>query len=293
VLAGRDFRPTEVLFHEAAMKRCFLKGLFAKPRRPRVFISVIIPAHNEEEFLPATLEALRKQTYPSFEIIVVTNGCTDRTADVVRGKCDQLYELEKRGLGPARNLGGEKARGDLLLFLDADTLLEPGALTTIAAHFTRRHASGTLKGCPDTARPSYKMIYFFKNLIHKTHAHHGSSGVILCWRDQFRAVGGFDNDLYLRENSDLMKKLRRFGSYTYIRATPAVTSMRRYDKAGVGEMLLLWLKVWVLSNFSDIRHQTYEGMAGRRPEISRAGAWLVEKIEKRREALRTRNAHAT
>jgi glycosyltransferase involved in cell wall biosynthesis len=275
------------------MKRRFLDRLFSREEKPPVSISVIIPAHNEEEFLPATLEALRKQNYRHFETIVVTNGCTDNTAEAVRGRCDQLYELEERGLGPARNLGAEKAKGDLLLFLDADTILEPSALGMIASRFTRRHSAGTLKGLPDDAKPSYKVIYFFKNLMHKTHAHHGSSGVILCWKDQFRAVGGFDNELYLRENSDLMKKLRRFGSYTYIRATPAITSMRRYDKTGVREMLLLWLKVWVLSNCSDIRNQTYEGMAERRPQMSRFGTWLVEKIEKRRQAVRTRNAEVT
>jgi len=258
--------------------------------KKRPMISVVIPAHNEAERLPTTLEALAQQDYQNFETIVVTNGCTDGTADVVRGKCDQLYELEERGLGPARNLGGNKAKGDLLLFLDADTILEPDALGKIARKFTRRHAAGTLKGVPDPAKPSYKMIYFLKNLVHQSHAHHGSSGVILCWKDHFEAVGGFDNELYLRENSDLMKKLRRFGSYKYIRATPAITSMRRYEKTGTAEMILLWLRVWVLSNFSDIRNQTYEGMATRRPELNRFGTWLLEKIEKRREALRTRNA---
>lgn len=250
-----------------------------------------MPAHNEEEFLPETLKALKKQTYRDFETIVVTNGCTDRTADVVRGKCDQLYELDERGLGPARNLGAAKARGNLLLFLDADTILEPTALHTISRKFKRHHSAGTLRGMPDRGKSSYKVIYFLKNLVHKTHAHHGSSGVILCWKDHFDAVGGFDNELYLRENSDLMKKLRQFGSYKYISQTPAITSMRRYEKTGTSEMVLLWLKVWVLSNFSDIRNQTYEGMArGRTPRLSKFGQWLVDKIEKRRQALRTRNA---
>ena len=144
---------------------------------------------------------------------------------------------------------------------------------------------------PDYDKASYKLIYFLKNLIHKSHAHHGSSGVILCWKDHFEAVGGFDNELYLRENSDLMKKLRQFGSYKYISATPAITSMRRYEKTGTSEMVLLWLKVWVLSNFSDIRNQTYEGMArGSTPKLSRLGQWLVDAIEKRRQALRTRES---
>jgi glycosyltransferase involved in cell wall biosynthesis len=269
----------------------FLNRLFPQSEKPKPFISIVIPAHNEEEFLPATIEALRKQTYRPYEIIVVTNGCSDRTAEVVRGKCDQLYELEERGLGPARNLGAAKARGNLLLFLDADTILEPNALYIIARKFKRHHSAGTLKGVPDYDKASYKLIYFLKNFVHKSHAHHGSSGVILCWKDHFDAVGGFDNELYLRENSDLMKKLRQFGSYRYISTTPAITSMRRYEKTGTSEMVLLWLKVWVLSNFSDIRNQTYEGMArGTQPRLSKVGQWLVDKIEKRRAALRTRDA---
>ena len=160
----------------------------AAPSEP--FISVIIPAHNEEEFLPVTLQALKKQKYPLFETIVVTNGCTDNTAVAVRGKCDQLHELEERGLGPARNLGAARARGNLLLFLDADTILEVNALAVIARKFKRHHSAGTLRGVPDQDRTSYKVIYFLKNFVHKTRAHHGSSGVILCWKDHFDAVGG-------------------------------------------------------------------------------------------------------
>src|SRR5687768_13200212 len=105
-----------------------LDGISGRGAKITPRISVIIPAHNEEECLPTTLEALHKQSYANFETLVVTNGCTDRTAEVVRGQCDQLYELEERGLGPARNLGADRATGDLLLFLDADTILEPNAL---------------------------------------------------------------------------------------------------------------------------------------------------------------------
>jgi glycosyltransferase involved in cell wall biosynthesis len=269
--------------------RCF--KYFGGTGRPKPSISIIIPAHNEAEFLPGTLDALKRQTYRNFETIVVTNGCTDNTAEAVRGKCDQLYELEERGLGPARNLGAQKARGNLLMFLDADTVLEPDALEVIARQFKPHHSAGTLRGVPDQERLSYKLIYFLKNFVHKTRAHHGSSGVILCWKDHFHAVGGFDNELYLRENSDLMKKLRQFGSYKYISRTPAITSMRRYEKTGTAEMVLLWLKVWVLSNFSDIRNRTYEAMTETsQAGLSKFGQWLLEKIEKRRAALRTRNA---
>ena len=79
-----------------ALRRIFRRA----PAPTQPFISVIIPAHNEEEFLPATLEALKKQTYAKFETIVVTNGCTDNTGEAVRGKCSRLFELDERGLGP-------------------------------------------------------------------------------------------------------------------------------------------------------------------------------------------------
>src|SRR5438105_13746831 len=92
-----------------------------------VMISVVIPARDEEDFLPATIDALKAQTYRNFEIIVVANGCRDRTADVAREMGCRVFELGDRGLGAARNLGGREAAGQILVFLDADTLLPRAA----------------------------------------------------------------------------------------------------------------------------------------------------------------------
>jgi glycosyltransferase involved in cell wall biosynthesis len=225
-----------------------------------VFISVVIPARNEEDFLPATIEALKAQSYRNFEIIVVANGCQDRTADVARELGCRVFELGDRGLGAARNLGGREAHGQILVFLDADTLLPKESLKTIAAKFRRCHSCGTLWGEPDSRRLSYKLIYAMKNLIHALHVHCGSSGVILCWKDDFMRIGGFDESLYLRENSHLMKRLLRFGRYRFIARTPCITSMRRYETNGAGEMVRLWLKVWWRSLVSDISNATYEDL---------------------------------
>ena len=223
-------------------------------------ISVVIPARNEEEFLPATEEALKAQSYRNFEIIVVANGCNDRTADIARELGCRVFDLGDRGLGAARNLGGREAHGQILVFLDADTLLPKETLKTIAAKFKRGHSCGTLWGEPDSRRLSYKLIYAAKNFIHAAHLHCGSSGVIICWKDDFLKVGGFDESLYLRENSHLMKRLCRFGRYCFIARTPAITSMRRYENQGVLEMVRLWLKVWWQSIVSDISNKTYEDL---------------------------------
>lgn len=222
-------------------------------------ISVIIPAHNEEQYLPATLARLEQQTYKYFETIVVANGCTDQTEAVARTRCDRLIVLEDRSLGRARNLGGRKARGDLLLFLDADTLLQPDALEKIAAAFKGRdYAMGTVRGAPDTSQFSHRLIYWMKNTMHRTRLHYGSSGVMICWKDNFKTVRGFDEMLHVREVSDFMRKMRKFGRYKYVGNTTATTSMRRYTRSGTMRIAWLWLRIWASSFYSDLRHRRYE-----------------------------------
>lgn len=223
-------------------------------------ISVIVPAHNEEKYLGETLHALQQQTYRYFEVIVVANGCQDRTVDLARRNCDRVIELPERGLGKARNTGAAKARGGLLLFLDADTRLAPDALECIARQFAPRYSSATVQGFPDTPKLKYRTLYAAKNLLHRWALHCGSSGVICCWRDQFKEIGGFDEALSVRENSELIRRLKRFGPYRYLPEAVAITSMRRYENMGLALGAWLWLKIWMESFVSDLRHRTYEAI---------------------------------
>ena len=243
--------------------KAIAKPLLARAVKARIFapvrmISVIIPAHNEERYLQRTLESLQRQNYGWFEVIVVANGCTDRTREVARGRCHRLILLSQKSLGVARNLGARMARGELLLFLDADTLLEPMALRVIAESFTKSDAAGTVHGQPDASRLVYHLIYGLKNFLHRWSLHPGSSGVILCWKEHFVMVGGFDEALQVRENSELLKRLLRFGSYKYIGDVSATTSMRRYDRCGVMHVVWLWCRLWVESLLSDLHRKQYE-----------------------------------
>ena len=220
-------------------------------------ISVIIPAHNEERYLDRTLDALRRQNCQRFEIIVVANGCSDHTADVARNRCHRLIVLSQKGLGVARNLGARMARGELLVFLDADTILEPMALRRIAEDFTIGHAAGTLIGKPDSDRLLYRVFYFVKNSIHWAR-HNGSSGVIICWKKHFERIGGFDEGLEVRENSDLIRRLKEFGNYKLVSDVTAITSMRRYEQRGFCRIAWLWIKLWAQSLFGDLHRRHYE-----------------------------------
>jgi glycosyltransferase involved in cell wall biosynthesis len=226
------------------------------PEKP--LISVIIPAHNEEQYLPKTLQALHGQTFKPFEVVVIANGCTDHTAEVARGRCHQLIVLSQKSLGVARNLGARIAKGQLLVFLDADTLLDSTGLETIAAEFRAGNGAGTVRGVPDVRRLKYRLMYGIKNLVHRSSVHHGSSGVILCWKRHFMQTGGFDEGLEVRENSELIRRLMRFGKYKYLRKVAATTSMRRYTQRGFWRMIWLWLKLWFHSLFGDLHQRKYE-----------------------------------
>jgi glycosyltransferase involved in cell wall biosynthesis len=225
---------------------------------PTRLLSVVIPAHNEAEYLRRTLESLRRQNYGWFEVIVVANGCRDNTADIARGRCQRLIVLSQRNLGVARNLGARMAKGELLVFLDADTLLEPMALRHIAAEFSESDSAGTICGQPDSEDVRYRFVYALKNAVHRLALHPGSSGVIICWKEQFMRVGGFDEGLCVRENSHLTRRLRRLGRYKYIGEVTATTSMRRFEQVGFGRVTWLWFKVWLQSWFGDLHQRQYE-----------------------------------
>jgi glycosyltransferase involved in cell wall biosynthesis len=169
-----------------------------------------------------------------------------------------LIVLSQKSLGVARNLGARMARGELLVFLDADTTLEPMALRVIAESFTDSYSAGTVHGLPDEPRPAYLLIYALKNFIHRCSLHPGSSGVILCWKEHFIRVGGFDEALQVRENSELVRRLLRLGRYKYIGSVSARTSMRRYDRCGIRRVVWLWLKLWFESFLGDLHQKQYD-----------------------------------
>ena len=85
-------------------------------------ISVVIPAYNEEQALPATLRSLLAQP-GAYEVIVVDGGSTDRTCEIVRAESNVRLLTAPKGRASQMNAGAKEAGGDLLLFLHADTVL--------------------------------------------------------------------------------------------------------------------------------------------------------------------------
>ena len=111
-------------------------------------LSVIIPTYNEEKVVGECTSSLDKQTYSDFETIMVDDGSTDGTLDILkalRGKIDSLKILKQKHKGPgaARNLGANEARGDILVFVDADMTFDKNFLKNLVRPIVSGSAKGT------------------------------------------------------------------------------------------------------------------------------------------------------
>ena len=100
-------------------------------------VSIIIPTYNQARFLGAAVESALRQTRPALEVIVVDDGSTDGTREILAHFGDRIRvrRQENRGPAAARNAGISAARGDFLLFLDSDDVLLPACLELLLARF--------------------------------------------------------------------------------------------------------------------------------------------------------------
>ncbi|MAT83257.1 glycosyltransferase [Leifsonia sp. H3M29-4] len=105
---------------------------------PRPRVSIVIPAWNEQDYLGECLEAIAAQTDPPDEVIVVDNGSTDATGRIAASyPFVTVLEEPIPGIVPARNRGLNAATGDVLGRIDADSIIDPGWVAVVRAHFTR------------------------------------------------------------------------------------------------------------------------------------------------------------
>ena len=207
-------------------------------------ISIIIPTLNEERSLPSLLEAIRSQGV-DHEVIVVDGGSQDLTLAVAR-----QYRVRTApappGRGAAVSAGAHKARGDVLLFLHADSTLPPGALARICE---------TLAADTKIVGGNFRLVFdgdaFFSRLLTRLYAlirrigvYYGDSGIFVR-RSIYDALGGF-RPLPLMEDLEFVRRLERFGRTCSIKNPALITSSRRFSERRPRDVLFGWIKLHVL-----------------------------------------------
>ncbi len=207
-------------------------------------VSVVIPTYCEEQNIERCLQSIQRQVFEKgkIEIIVVDSNSPDNTRTIAQKYADKVVHLKDRGVGKARNVGVQKAKGELLLFLDADTILDCGFITEIYEIFTDSSVVcvvGTMAGLErsKTVDNLFKFVHYgLVNWVSTLTAHLGfpffPTVCCACRKSVFHRVGGFDEDLAVAEDLIFSLKMGRIGKCLVSKRAKAYTSLRRVRKNG-------------------------------------------------------------
>ncbi len=204
-------------------------------------LSVIIPILNEAKNLESILSRLRV-TCPGAEVIVVDGGSEDGTGAVVRRFPWVTYLSSQRGRARQMNAGASVAKGEVLLFLHADTLLPAGAETEIIEAFSNPDiVAGRFDIRFDNLSTVFKVIAFFINLRSRLTKICTGDQALFVRRKTFEELGGYP-DIPLMEDVELAKRLKRIGGIRCLRSK-VTASARKWEREGVFRTILL---MWAL-----------------------------------------------
>lgn len=192
-------------------------------------ISFIVPAYNEERLLGRTLQAITRATQTleqPFEVIVVDDASTDRTAAIAHESGARVVAVNCRQIAATRNAGARDANSDMLIFVDADTVVtEPAVRAAVAA--MRGGAVGG--GCAfrfDDPVPIHGRVLAAVAVVVYRAIGLASGCFLFCTREAFGAVGGFDEALFGAEEMAMSQALRRHGRFVILREF-VITSGRK------------------------------------------------------------------
>ena len=207
-------------------------------------LSIVIPAYNEEKYLPATLSALKAARIEDTELIVVDNKSNDATREIAESFGAQIVDDSVHNIGRVRNTGARNSSGEVVVFLDADTIVRPGVFEKIVVEMNDPGCFGGSVAV-EYERPFRRrwMTFFMWLWTWLGKLTRMRQGAIQFYRRAvFNELGGFDETIYVGEDIELHWRLdklaRERGGFTaFIEEPPVTTSSRRWEKMGLVPML--------------------------------------------------------
>ncbi|MBI4066766.1 glycosyltransferase family 2 protein [Candidatus Gottesmanbacteria bacterium] len=201
------------------------------------YISVVIPAFNEEKYLPQCLKALQNQTFKDFEIIVVDNNSTDETAEIAKKADTKVVEEKRQGTTFAQEKGFSSARGSIIARTDADTIVSPNWLSLIAKTFRENPDVVALTGSFDSPYKTFPNLLFhlatlifvsFTQILTGHPALHGPNMAVR--KDAWKKVKIHNYDSLVHEDIDLACHLSKIGKILFLPHLKTTYSLRRIKK---------------------------------------------------------------
>jgi GT2 family glycosyltransferase len=206
------------------------------PDGPR--LSIVVPAFNNAGQLQACLEALPRASSVHAEVIVVDDASPQEIREVAERHGAVYHRLDANaGPSSARNAGARRATGDILLFVDSDVVVAPGAVDHILRVFADDQDVAAVFGSYDNQPKAPGLLSQYRNLLHHYVHQTGNRDASTFWaglgavrRATFLAVGGFDEQRYSRcmEDIEFGYRLRRFGYRIVLEKAAQGTHLKRW-----------------------------------------------------------------
>ncbi len=204
-----------------------------------MFFSIIIPVYNNEEVLEATLTGIFNSDYKIFELILIDDGSSDNSLSIAGNFPCRIMSNEKNvGAATARNRGAEVAKGDILLFIDADVIVAADTLTRFCAAL-KDDAADAVVGVYGKGKSFSNPSSAYKNLfLHFSQDNDNArfwSGCAAIKKEEFCRCGGFDENIKgaLVEDTAFGYALLNAGCKIQIRRDIHVLHNHRYTLAGL------------------------------------------------------------
>jgi glycosyltransferase involved in cell wall biosynthesis len=215
-------------------------------------LSIVVPAFNEAKLLPSTLQSIRRaadafnQAGWSWELIVCDNNSTDATPTIAEAEGARVVFEPINQIARARNRGASIARGEWLLFIDADSRPSPELFRELMSAINAGRWLGG--GCTVTLDERDRVGDFITGLWNQLSRWKRwiAGSFVFCRRDAFEAIGGFSSELYASEELDLSKRLRAYArkqgkDLLILNKYPLCTSARKlhlYSRKEYGRLFL-------------------------------------------------------
>ena len=226
-----------------------------------ITVSVIIPSLNEEALIAETLESVGSAlgALPlavAAEVIVVDNGSTDNSCRVVESASwpIRLLDCPAKGIARARNFGARSSRGDILVFLDADTTIPVRSIDQIVELcFQCGVSAGITKLGPRDGGFRARCWWLFWNSVRRLPLPRAKAmpAFMFCTRKTFEDFGPFNEDVAIGEEWPILAQVYRLRrkEFRYLRSITARTSSRRMELIPFGYTRLFLKYVWAIVDF--------------------------------------------
>jgi glycosyltransferase involved in cell wall biosynthesis len=211
------------------------------------FFSIIIPTLNEEKFVGRILNDIAKQSYTDFEVIVVDGSSVDQTRTVAKSFSPHykvnVYRVTKRNVSFQRNSGALHARGSYLVFLDADSHIKKNFLNKLSQFIRRYSGLVFIPAIYSEKRDSQMQIMFdIVNTAIKISQSlakpFSSGGNMIVEKNFFHLIGGFDEDVFMSEDHQLIQTAYKFGVRArFLESIQVAFSLRRMEREGKLKLL--------------------------------------------------------